>query len=208
VCPAAHAREVAVQIRDIKRLHAVSPRNEIKWQGVSPSRLVYYRALVSYFMQREDLSFRAVVADKRQLRHDEFGQSHDDWYYKMYFQLLNVLIDDRSDGVRIFLDIKDTRGAEKVARLQDVLCNSRYDFDRTVIQQIQTVRSHEVEPIQLADLLTGLVGYATWGLQTSAAKLDLVSHMRALSGRVLTKSTFLGDRKVNIFHWKGREVGA
>ncbi len=45
---------------------------------------------------------------------------------------------------RIYIDIKDTRGAAKVRKLHDVLCNNQYDFSRKIIERVQQVRSHEV----------------------------------------------------------------
>jgi hypothetical protein len=44
------------------------------------------------------------------------------------------------------------------------------DFDRDIIEAIQLIRSHEVEQVQIADLLTGAVGYANRGLTSSEAK--------------------------------------
>ena len=54
------------------------------------------------------------VASKEGLRHDDFDQSHDSWYYKMYYLLLRRLLAERENEYRVFLDIKDTNSAEKV----------------------------------------------------------------------------------------------
>jgi hypothetical protein len=161
--------------------------------------------VVDFFFDDDDLSFRAIVADKSQLDHDGFAQSHDDWYYKMYYQLLNKMLSP-AKRYRIFLDIKDTRGAAKCERLRDILCNNLLDFDRNIVNLLQNVRSHEVEQVQLADLLAGAVGYANRELQTSTAKLSLVDRVRKRSHYSLLSSTLLLEPKFNLFHWKGRST--
>ncbi len=76
----------------------------------------------------------------------------------MYFTLLKVILSPQAH-YRIYLDIKDTQGARKVAKLHDVLSNNLLEFSRQIIEQLQTLRSHELEILQLADLLIGSISY-------------------------------------------------
>ena len=80
-----------------------------------------------------------------------------------------------------------------------------YDFDKRIIENVQTVRSHEVELIQLVDLLTGIVSYVNRNLDTSSAKTNLVRRMQERSGYSLTRTTLLRESKVNIFVWRPLE---
>jgi len=146
-----------------------------------------------------------IVPDKGRLQHQAFKQTHDDWYYKMYFDLLKVILEQHS-VYRIFLDIKDTRSSRKVAKLHEVLTNNMYDFDRGIVRIVQTVHSHEIELLQLCDLLIGAVSYVNRGLEESPAKRALVEHMRQRSGLRLTLTTLLREEKVNLFRWKAGEV--
>jgi hypothetical protein len=107
---------------------------------------------------------------------------------------------------RIYLDIKDTRSADKTAKLHDVLCNNFYDFERQIIERVQTVRSHEIEILQLTDLLIGAVSYVNRGLEASMAKLALIDKMKDLSGYTLTRTNLLRETKVNIFSWHPSET--
>lgn len=203
-CPLEKTREIAVRIREIKQRHGISPSFEIKWSKVSPAKQLFYMDLVDYFFDNDDLHFRAwVVVDKSKLRHQDFMQDHDAWYYKMYFEMLKVLLSPNYE-YRVYLDIKDTRSASKIANLHEVLCNNMYDFERKIITRIQTIRSHEVEQLQLADLLIGIVSYANRSLNTNSAKLALVERMRHRSHYSLTKTTLLREDKVNIFRWEAR----
>jgi hypothetical protein len=88
-CPLEKAREIAVRLREIKAHHQMKPGFEIKWTKVSPAKARFYPEVMDYFFDDDDLHFRAlIVPDKTKLRHEAFGQSHDEWYYKMYFDML------------------------------------------------------------------------------------------------------------------------
>jgi len=201
-CPLEKTKETAVRIREIKVQHGINPDFEIKWVKVSPAKLDFYQDVMDYFFDDDDLHFRAlIVPDKSKLRHDDFGQTHDDWYYKMYFDMLKVILFPHSQ-YRIYLDIKDTRSQGKIQHLHDVLSHSKYDFRHEIIERVQTVRSNEIEHLQLADLLIGTVAYANRNLHTSSAKLALVDRMRHRSGYRLTSKTLYLESKVNLFHWQ------
>jgi hypothetical protein len=206
-CPLAKTREIAIRLREIKQKHGVAPNFEAKWTKVSPGKVSLYLDLVDYFFDDDDLHFRAlIVPDKSKLRHDAFpGQDHDAWYYKMYFDMLKVII--RPDArYRVYLDVKDTRGAQKVVKLHEVLCNNMYDFSREVIERLQLVHSHEVEQLQLADLLIGAVGYINRGLNANAGKTALVERIQRRSGYLLTRTTLYREDKLNLFRWHAAEI--
>src|SRR5882724_1350176 len=104
----------------------------------------------------------------------------------MYYQLLRHLITSNSDDrFRIYLDIKDTKSATKLRTLHDVLCNEVHDFSHQVIEDIQALRSHEVGPIQLTDLLTGAVSYSARHLRDSQAKLQIIDALQNRTGKPL-----------------------
>lgn len=207
-CPGNVAHECNVAIRAIKSHHGLGMTFETKWTKVSPGKLAFYRDLIDYFFDNELLHFRAlIVPDKTKLRHGDYGQTHDDWYYKMYFDLLKVILQPHST-YRVFIDIKDTRSAQKMAKLHEVLTNNMYDFERNIVKTVQTVRSHEVELLQLCDLLLGAIAYANRNLSTSPAKQELVARIRERSGYKLTMTTLLREEKVNVFRWKAGEARA
>ena len=204
-CPLEKTREISVHIREIKAQHGLPPRFEFKWGKVSPAKQDFYLELLDYFFDNADLHFRAlVIQDKSKLQHELYEQTHDTWYYKMYFDMLKVILEPQS-RYRIYVDIKDTRSAAKIAKLHDVLCSSIYDFEYQIIERVQTVRSHEVEILQLTDLLIGAVSYVNRGLHRNAAKLAVVGRMRERSGYSLTKTTLLRENKVNLFMWRATE---
>ncbi|MFD4957914.1 DUF3800 domain-containing protein [Microbacterium sp. NPDC058389] len=202
-CPLDSAPEIAARLREIRAKHELPAAFEIKWTKVSPAKLEYYEELIEYFFSENNLRFRAVIADKTALNHESFGQTHDDWYYKMMYQLLTRF---HVDGYqqRIYLDKKDSRSGTKVRRLHDILSRASHDFDKQQISRLQIVQSHEVIQMQLADLLIGAIGYANRHLSTSTAKLHLIERIEKLSNTSLTRSTSPSEKKFNLFRWTGR----
>ena len=200
-CPKDKARDIAVNVREIKKLHGLPPFFEIKWTKVSPAKVDFYLDIIDYFFAEKDLHFRGLIAEKEGLDHEKYYHDHDTWYYKMYFNLLKIIISPR-DIYNIYLDIKDTRGREKVRKLHDVICNSKYDFNREIIKVIQQVRSHEVEQVQLADLISGAISYRNRNLSDSPAKTALIKTIIKQSGYNLTKTTLIQEEKFNLFRWE------
>lgn len=207
-CPEDATREIALKVRELKRKHGLADAMEIKWVKVSPAQLSFYLNLVDLFFAEDRLSFRGlVVPNKSLLRHEDFEQTHDNWYYKMYYLLVRPIL--RKDAAfKIYLDIKDTCGQHKVRELKTFLRNAVHDPHGQIVNEIQQVRSHEVAPIQIADLLIGALGYFHRGLDTSPAKLSLVGRIKNRSELTLKWSTAPGRRKFDLFIWEANQEDA
>ena len=200
-CPLDRVKDVSIRLREFKMHYNLKKNFEIKWTKVSPAKLDFYMAVMDYFFDNDDLHFRALVADKTQLHHKDFDLTHDDWYYRMYYNMLKIIFDPKSH-YRIYIDIKDTQGHRKLQKLHEVLSNSMFDFSRSIIERIQQVRSYEIEIMQLTDFLIGTISYVNRGLSDSSAKLELVKRMQKRSGYTLKKTTLYREDKVNLFHWQ------
>lgn len=201
-CPESKKHEIFHRLREIKEEHGLDKHFEIKWNKVSKGQLNFYMDIVNYFFDNSDIHFRVlVIPNKAELKHELFNQTHDDFYYKMYFNMLKTIFEPDC-GYNIYIDIKDTRGQKKVEKLHDVLCNNHYDFNRELIRKVQQVRSEEVELVALADLLIGAVSYLMREKNTSEAKLKLIDRIKQRSGYSLTASTLQRENKFNLFIWK------
>lgn len=204
-CPIEKVQEISKRIREKKIEHGLSPAFEIKWTKVSPAKKKFYLDIVDYFFDDDDLHFRAlIVPDKTLLHHDKFGQTHDEWYYKMYFDMLKVIINPE-DRYRIYLDIKDTRGGIKIEKLHEFLSNAKYDFSREIIERVQIVRSHEIEILQIADILIGAISYLSRHLSGNEGKEAIIARIKERSGYSLELTTLLRESKMNIFKWQASE---
>jgi len=204
-CPESEVRPIAEAIRALKAQHGLSPTMEAKWTKVSPAKVDFYLALVDLFLADDRLRFRGlVVPDKTQIDHARFDQTHDDWYYKMYFLMLRPIF-CAPHRYRIYMDVKDTRGGPKTRKLHEVVANDLYDFNRESVQRVQQIRSHESELLQLTDILIGALTYANRGLATSAAKRAIITRLQDRLGRnVLTRTSTFSATKFNLLIWQSR----
>jgi hypothetical protein len=205
-CSSLLARAHARTFRSIKIKHGLDPHFEIKWTKVSESKIDFYLEILEQFFTNQDIHFRALlITDKRLLDHKAHNQNHDQWYYKMFFDMLKFIIGPKAK-YRIYIDIKDDWGGSKVDHLHEVLSNNMYDFSRTIVERMQIMRSHESELLQVADLLIGAVSYAAREKDENRGKIRLVDFIRKQTGYSLQKSTLVREEKFNILRWSPREM--
>lgn len=199
-CPRNKRKRISRDIQRIKQECGLGKNNEIKWQSISKNKIEFYIRLVDYFFDNEDLTFRAVIVDKEQVRLEK-NQKFIEFYYRMYFYVLSWLITPKSKN-NIYLDKVDSKSIYRTKQLHKVLCNSQYDFDMENVVKVQNVSSYECELLQLTDLLIGAISYTNRGLNQSKAKLKVIERIIEKSGYDLKKSTIFGERKFNIFKIK------
>jgi len=165
--------------------------------------------LVDYFFDHPRLKFRAwVVENKAVLDHEYFNQgSHDSFYYKMYFYMLKPLL-RRPNRYHIYLDKKDTRSATKVKELGEVLRSANHDWSGLLVSRLQTVESHDVPLLQLADLLIGALGYRRRPKKFKAggAKEKVMRHVAKRYGGDLIGNTPPWETKFNFYTFTPQDV--
>lgn len=205
-CDTARVHEINARIAEIKKRNGVRPQAEVKWTKVAPAKLQLYIDLVNYFFDDDDLHFRVlIVPDKSCLDHERFSQTHNDWYYKMYFEMIKVVF---SPDCRyyVYIDVKDSHSAERAKKLHEVCCNDKYDFSHQIIRRVQPIRSDEVQIMQLVDILLGATTYMNrvfpQDFVQSKAKLEIIKLIRERSGYSLKKTTLLREDKYNMLVWR------
>lgn len=177
-------------IRALKIKHFL--KGETKWSALSKSQYPFYSDLIDYFFAT-DLQFRAIVIEKSQIKHKDFEQSHDQFYDKMYFQLLSKKIFPENN-YNIYLDIKDTHSYKKAVSLKEFL-NRNF----IAVRNLQIIRSHESELMQLTDVLMGAIGYYLRGEKKVIAKNRIIEKIQGHSKLPLTHSTPKDSSKFNLF---------
>ena len=144
ICPDKYKKEIFKKIRDLKAKYNIKPTTEIKWTKVSKSKKDFYIALVNFFFENKNLAFRAVlVPDKQKLNHEKYRQTHDEFYYKIYYDMLKKLFVPFYFW-NIYIDEKDTNGSKKIEKLKKWLSGSDI--------KIKEVKSKDVELVQMADI--------------------------------------------------------
>lgn len=178
------------RIADLKKEHNFYA--EIKWSNVSNSKLRFYSDLIDYFFDT-DLRFRAIGVEKAKINCTEFGTEYDDFYYKMYYQLLHYRINTMYH-YNVYLDIKDTLSAEKVRKLREIL-NIRFG----VFRNIQNIDSKESLLMQLSDLLLGAISYNSNNEEKlNAAKVHLIEKIQRHTNNMNLSATNYSE-KLNLF---------
>ena len=211
-CPAENLATVTHALAALKEKHRA--RGELKWEKVSPSRLAFYEELIDWFFSEPNLRFRGwLVAHKERLVHDFFNSgSHDSFYYKMFYFLLEPLVkwpqpDESERTYRVYLDVKDTRSRIKVGKLAEVIRNKKHDWDGKLISRVQSTHADEVQLMQLTDFLLGALTYRNRpsGFQ-SRAKRACVQRIEQRAGFPLTGGTPPWEEKFNFYTFTPTEV--
>lgn len=202
ICEKCNRKIIKNDIIEIKRKNHIKDKTEIKWNKVSPSKISYYKELIDYFFESDILRFRAMIIDKTKLNHKKYNQTHDEWYYKMYYELLKNLAEPKANNY-IYIDIKDSKSAKKVEGVKNYLNVKMSEYDYEPIRHIQSINSQESIIMQLADLLIGAIGYKNREMfkkdKSSIAKTQLMNYVVDKSGYSLIKTTLLSEKKFNLF---------
>ena len=211
-CPVNQLQRINTALTDLKQQYCA--KGELKWEKVSPSRSQFYSALIDWFFAEPSLQFRGwLVEHKERLQHEFFNAgSHDDFYYKMYYYLLDPLIQWPKAGesertYHIYIDLKDTRSRTKVHKLMDVLQNSKQDHLRNLVTRLQSIPAEEVHLMQMTDFLLGALTYRNRPKdQKSQAKLSCVSQIELRAGFPLKGKTPINEKKFNFYTFTPQEV--
>ena len=179
------------RIKELKEKH--NYYGEIKWSNVSNSKILFYKELVDYFFDT-DLMFRAVIVNKSKINVSEFNQDFDDFYHKMYYQLLNHN-KNSSFNYNVYLDIKDTLSSHKVNKLKEIL-NIRFG----VFRNVQNIRSHESILMQVADFIMGALSYNLNNNEKKViAKRQIIDRIEQHAPNGLMSNSQYAENKLNLF---------
>lgn len=188
-CAYPQIRRHTKRIDELKKAHNFYA--EIKWSNVSQSKIRFYLDLIDYFFDT-DLRFRSIGIKKSLIRVDD-NTTYDDFYYKMYYYLLNYKI-DTLDHYNVYLDIKDSLSAVKVRRLKEIL-NVKYG----VFRNVQNICSNESLLMQLTDFIMGAISYnMNDKLRRNQAKVAIIERIKKHLNSQSLSTTNYSD-KLNLF---------
>ena len=197
-CPRDRKPQLAKEFLDLKWRYGVG--GEIGWKTVSQSRGDFYLALIDWFLGRQDLRFRCVVANKDNL----WSHDSENAFYVVYHQLLyHWLVPPNT--YHVYLDEKRDSRQRRVEVLKRK--TGEYMPSGCTLACMEEVSSRECALVQVADFLIGCMGYA-WNGHTDPArypagspfKRELCAHLAQVLGRPsLRFSTWASERNFNVF---------
>lgn len=201
-CPVEYKKEIMYNIRAIKRKHNFSRDHEIKWTKVSKGKIQLYKDLIDYLFEEKNLYFRAVITLHKDKLVVSGEEEYRHWYEKMNYYLFNKII-NYGYVYRLFLDKRDTKGKENLSKLEEVICNSKYDFSMITIKSIEDITSNNNELIQLTDLLIGALTYYHRGLTSSPAKTEIIKYL--IDKTNISETSKWNDTKFNLLIWSPKD---
>lgn len=194
------------KIKLVKSRHNIPFRQELKWTKVGGfSQLGYYKEIIDTFLETPGINYRGVVIDKKIVKNDLFGQTDDDFYYKMQYLVVRNVASHKNGKYRLFFDYKDTWSKYRASRTAEFLKSTaklaENDFEA------QPLHSDEVSALQVADFLNGLIAYANSdpSSQKSDAKKQLVEYLSSKSQTCLTCDSPSANEKINILIWQPKD---
>lgn len=177
----------------LRRKHKVG--GEFKWKRVSPSRLAFFLELVEFFFaQKDEMRFRVIVLRADEMDAVRFHESDNElMFYKFYYQVLHHWIMD-FNSYRVFVDTKTNRLPSRLTTLERCLNCSNISS----LVKVQALPSHELEMLQLVDVLIGAVSYKFHKRTSSHAKLMVLREIERWLGREIAP-TWRSENKFNVF---------
>lgn len=183
------------EIKELRIKHKNSL--EIKWSNLNQWNYGFYAELIDFFFDRSELCFRALIADKHKYIAEKCDNDYDKFYYLMYYQLIFHKL-DADCFYNIYIDIKDDLSAYRIAKLKEIL-----NVHMGIIQKIQHVRSHEVDLLQICDLIIGAISYKLNNpLMNSQPKKRLINKIERRLNYDISVQTPKLQHKFNIFRIK------
>ncbi|NLO73101.1 MAG: DUF3800 domain-containing protein [candidate division WS1 bacterium] len=193
--PAEDRESLKAAIRCVRDRHSVY--REFKWHLVSPSRLGFYRDLVELFF-KSSMRFRCLVLPAGELDAAKFHQADSElMFYKFYYLMLQGWILPYNE-YQVFLDIKTSRVKGRLATLRRVLQNANL---ASTIASVQALPSHELDLMQLTDVLMGATSYRFHRYASSPARLSVVKSIETRIGHQIA-GTPRCEEKFNVFQFR------
>ena len=200
-CPKSEINRIVKYIKKLKKQYGLKYTSEIKWTKISNSIVKFYIDLLEYFFINPNVKFRAVICDKRKLNHKKFHQTHDEWYHKMYYEMIRYFINS-DNSYEIYPDIKDTNSFRNFQDVAKFLRIKLKDINEKTIKRIQPIRSNESYILQLADVLTGAIQYNKNGLNSSASKIKIINYIKENVVDGIDETTPYNKSKFNLLVWE------
>lgn len=185
------------EFKDIMKRHKAF--DELKWNKFAKSRMSLYRQIIDFFFDR-NIDFRCVVIKhKDRLGPEDLNKgSYDNFYYKMVVDLLDM--NSTESKFKVFLDVKDTRGKEKLNKINEAY--KLQHSDNSPFIHFQHIHSHDNLFIQLADFIIGAITYKSRSLRSEfdmeKNREAMIYYLEDKAGYYLNEGTPQWETKFNI----------
>ena len=211
-CSYDNKEKIFNDLRNLKNEYFANSKYETKWVKVSKSKSDYYKKLIDYFFDNDDIKIRILVAkNKDKLDNEKYNNGdYQTWYYKMYYYLLDRFVYSNYNYYMLY-DEKDKFTTYRMNEVRKIIIdkksfNNQENFDF----KIKQINSKESELMQLLDVIMGAIGYKNRGYTNKnsikgEAKKEIVRYIEEKSSKNLSCKTSPFEPKLNIFIWEPRK---
>jgi len=176
---------------------------ELKWAKVHKKYFNFYKDIIDFFCDENNLNFRCIVVDKSEVELDKYHNNDPELaFFKFYYLMLRAKLLNQNKYY-IFLDKKPTRDKNRARALHAYL-DSYILWNKTEcnIKHFQAYNSKDNILIQLTDFFTGLMGFACNENIQDSSKSKLVEYLRQkIKIDNLHTTSSLNEEKFNRFIW-------
>ena len=167
--------------------------DEVKWNHLSKGKLDLYKSLVDAFHQCQTACFRCMKIEPCTIdRHKYHDGDRETAFYWGYDMALSRNL-ELSHGYEIFVDARTDEKPNRIADLRSSI-NAHWIQKQLaenltaseIVRDIKSVDSKRHNILQVADLLTGAVGFSMEKRDarsnTSVEKMELIAHITNVIG--------------------------
>jgi hypothetical protein len=183
--------------------------HEFKWEKVSRGDFELCKMFLDfYFANSSVMYYKALVIDTTQV--DKSSDEKENIFYKWYYHLLCFSFGKYVKNGRILVNLDQRDTKYKLATLKDILdrgLRKNFNCQFGCVSAIEPHDSKKNQFIQLADVLTGAIGYElnSWHEKPNASvcKVALMEHIKASVGlETFWRNTPPNEHKFSIWHFK------
>ena len=200
-CQKNKVKKINEYIKYLKKNYNLSDKIELKWNKIDKKTEKIYLDIINYFFNNDDLRFRVIVIDKAKLNHEKFNQTENQFYHKVYFEMLKYIIIP-GNSYNIYPDIKDTNSYYNHQIMLNYLRIKMSDTNKKTIKKVQPIRSYESLILQVTDVLIGALSYYYRNITQNKVKLNIINEINRLYQNSFDISSYYNNTKFNIFIWR------
>lgn len=201
--PKTRVKRINRYLRNLKKNYGFNETHELKWNLIKSSSVDLYLDVIKYFFNGEnDIKFRAILINKNTIDNKIYNQTDDDFYHKMYYQMLEYII-KAGDVYNIYPDIKDTNSYYRHQQILKYLRIKKKDYNNKTIKKVQPIRSSDLALLQLTDILIGaLVYYNNFPVNKNKNKEQVLNEI--IRNTKIADTTPHSNTKFNILYWRSK----
>lgn len=199
VCHKNRIKFLNKKINELKKDYGLTADKELKWTKLTKKYFDLYKAVIDLLMKDDRVAFRVVlVKEKKYLKYEEFNQTHNQWYNKMYYFLLSKSILSKKVK-KVFIDKKDSKGGVRIKEISNFL-RKRKALENKKFEIFQ-LDSKDSSFIQCIDVFIGMISYSNnYNLtEKNNAKANLIKYFINKYGVDFNQKLNIKNKKIKIY---------